>query len=128
MIAYVFVYNSSSFKVIGEHPLKAFQPGQSYAQMNPIISEGAEKMFDHGIYAIWSDAPDVSEQLITQSSITSDYDLYFVQVTDKDGWPWLIDERSKADPALRTRVRNAFPDLTDQDLMLYFDPRRVFAA
>jgi hypothetical protein len=70
----------------------------------------------------------VSAQHITQSSITSDTARYFVQVTDKAGWPWLIDARSTADPARRPRVRNAFPDLTDQDLMLYFDPRRVFAA
>lgn len=127
MLAYVFVYKSSSFKVVGEHPLKAFQPGQSYPQMSPLVSGGDQKELAPGIYAIWSDAPDVSEQLIAQSS-SSDYDLYNVNVSGKDGWPWLIDERSKADPALRTRVRDAFPNLTDQDLMLYFDPRGVIAA
>ena len=125
MLAYVFVYKSSSFKVVGEHPLKAFQSGQSYAQMSPHVSGGDEKVLDPGIYAIWSDAPDVSEQLIPQSS-SSDYDLY--NVSGKDGWPWLIDDRSKADPELRARVRNAFPNLTDQNLMLYFDPRGVIAA
>ncbi len=127
MLAYVFVYKSSSFKVVGEHPLKAFQSGQSYPQMSPLVSGGDQKVLDPGIYAIWSDGPDVSEQLIAQSS-SSDYDLYNVNVSGKDGWPWLIDERSKADPALRTRVRDEFPNLTDQDLMLYFDPRGVIAA
>lgn len=129
MLAYVFVYNdSSNFKVVGQHPLKAFQSGQSYAQMSPLISGGAEATLNRGIYAIWSDTTDVSQQLLTQSSLTHDYDLYFVDVSGKDGWPWLIDERSRADPALRGRVRNAFPNLTDQDLMVYFDPRGVFAA
>lgn len=119
MFTYVFVYSPSKFRVDGEHPLKRFEPGRTYTDVEPAISTGSEQVIAPGIYGIWSDVDVTSELHAVESRITVDYDLVS---TGKDPWPWLTAPSSEArvDEATRARVRGAFPTLRDQDLKGFF--------
>ncbi len=126
MLAYVFVYNSSNFKVDGEHPLRQFQPEGRYEQAADVIVGGSERDLDPGIYAIWSEDSNATQQLQTESQAMVDHDLFLV--SNKDGWPSLIDERTSVDPAKRARVLAKFPTLTDSQLKSFFDERSAQVA
>lgn len=133
MIAYVFVYKRSTFKV-GAHPLMRFATGVLYAEADVAIQEETEGTVDPGIYMVCSDSSDEAPTLhSSEQQNMVDYDVYVF--AGKDPWPWIINPGSDSserravsqsvDPSLSMRVRAAFPNLTDDDLRQAMTERNV---
>jgi hypothetical protein len=126
MHAYVFVYSPSKFKV-GAQPLVRFEAGGTYTEQQAVISSGTEGVVERGIYVIGSDAADMEPGIsAVGAEIAVDFDQYTIR--DKDPWPEIIGERSVVDPAMRTRVCTAFPDLLDEHLQQFLVALGVSAA
>jgi hypothetical protein len=122
MIAYIFVYNPSKFRVDGEHPLKRYDSQSNYSSAESVIEPGQEVLIDKGVYGIWSDADDIPPEIQALSgAITVDYDQVNVTGGGKDPWPSIVDstESSIANDGQRERVLSAFPRLRDQDLQSF---------
>lgn len=122
MIAYLFVYTSSTFQV-GAHELKRFVPGVHFDKADTAIPADTAGIADPGIYIVLSDNPEEDPTPQSDQERTVDYDVYLV--AGKDPWPWIVGPgdslASKAvsadvDPELSTRVLASFPNLTDAQL------------
>jgi hypothetical protein len=124
MHAYVFVYSQSKFKV-GSNPLVRFQVGSTYIENTDTIAidQQTEAAVVPGIYVISADADDAEPEIsVVEGRRTIDYDQFLIK--GKDSWPELIGGRS-IDPDMRGRVLAKFPDLHDEDLEAYLEPRNA---
>jgi len=126
MLAYVFVYSPSKFKVDGTAPLKRFEVGTSYERAAIAIAGGTEGTVGRGIYVIGSEAADLAPEIRElESRKAVDFDVYLTD--DKDPWPSLVDPEpaDRAGLEMRKRVRVAFPDLRDKDFREFHITRGV---
>src|SRR5690349_20016436 len=110
MITFIFVYSTTSFRVDGEEPIKAFAANVSYADADVAIAAEDCGSLTRGVYCTCTESEVDPEISATSGSVTVDYDLATYQETDP--LPTIIDVDPEtvapAVVALAGRVHDAF--------------------